>query len=145
MKKAIISVLGVIGALTIIVVVLWIIISNLMFPIFEWEYDELSRIESPDGQFEIVPFRGNAGAVSGFTYDLFVVEKGRDVDREEDSKYRVFTAYEDTELLGYQWLNETVEIEIKDGPIGYYKTFYGGPEGYSIKKAGDVVLKVKEL
>jgi hypothetical protein len=144
MKKVIIGILTAIGALTIIIVPLWIVMANLMFPFFEWEYEELSRIESPNGQFEIVPFRGNAGAVSGYTYELYVVEKGKDVDRELDSSRHVFTAYEDTHLLGYKWVNDTVEIEIDAGAV-HYTTYYGIWEDHNFRKVGDVVLKVRKL
>lgn len=140
MKKTIINILTIIGAITICFGSLQLIALTPIwpFPLFEWEYEELSRVESPDGQFEIVPFRGNAGVVSGYTYDLFVVRKGYYIDR-ENSPSRVFTAYEDTQLLNYRWQGKTVEIEVGDGPIGYYKTFYSS----LAKKEGDVVLKVK--
>ena len=146
MKKTIISILTIIGGLTIVFGILWLVTLTSIwpFPLFEWEYEELPRVESPNRQFEIVPFRGNAGAVSGFTYELFVVTKGKNIDREIDSRYRIFVAYEDTKLNNYKWQDKTVEVEIEDGPIGYYKTYYGTPEGYSIKKAGDVTLKVKK-
>ena len=35
----------------------------------------------------------------------------------------MLTAYEDTKLLGYKWVNDTVEIKIGDGAV-YYMTYY---------------------
>ena len=146
MKKTIISILTIIGGFSVVFGILWLITLTPIwpFPLFEWEYEEFPRVESPNGQFEIVPFRGNAGAVSGFTYELFVVTQGKNVDRETDSMFCVFVAYEDTKLDNYRWQNETVEIEIEDGSIGYYKTFYGNLENYHIKKVGDVTLNIKK-
>lgn len=116
------------------------------FPLFEWDYEERPRVVSPGGSFEIVPVRGNAGAVSGYTYDLFVVEKGVVVDREKDWTQRIFYAPERTKLLGYRWNGEVVEIEIADGPVGFYHSFYGTRDGFEVRRVGrvDLVIKRKE-
>ena len=141
MNKIVTKIFTVIGALTIFVVIPFLIISSFLYPMFEWEYEEQSRIESPDGEYEIVLFRGNAGAVSGYTYELYIVEKGKDINRELDGSRHVFTAYEHTELLDYKWVDDSVEITIKGGSV-HYMTYYGFWEDYEFRKVGDVVLKV---
>ena len=145
-KKVIFNIFTVIGVLAILVGIFWLVTLTPLwpFPLFGWEYEELTRIESPDGQYEIVPFQGSTEAISGFRYDLFVVPIGRDVDREEDSGYCVFAVYEDATLNSYKWRDKTVEIEVEDGPIRYYKTFYGKFIIHGNGKVGDVELKVKK-
>ncbi|MHC5083427.1 MAG: DUF5412 family protein [Planctomycetota bacterium] len=144
MKKIIINIFPIIGVLIILYGIFWLITSIPFdsFHIFQWEYEELARVASPDGQYEIVPFQGNAGAVSGYAYDLFVVPKGKSVDRENDSQYCVFVGYEDTELKSYKWQDDTVEIQVGEGGIEHYTTFYGIREGFRFKKVGDVTLEV---
>lgn len=113
------------------------------FPFFEWGYEELPRVVSPNGRFEIVSVRGNAGAVTGYTYDLFVVEKGGVVDREKDWTQKVFYAPKRTELLGYRWNAEVVEIEIVDGPVGFYHSFCGTRDGFKVRRVGRVDLVIR--
>ena len=48
----------------------------LMPPLFPWKYEELKRVPSPDGNYEFVITRADAGAMTRYQYGVSIVNKG---------------------------------------------------------------------
>jgi hypothetical protein len=111
---------------------------------FEIEYEELPRIASPDGDFEIVTIRGNGGATTSYSYEIFVVPKGEPVNRDQGEGHLVFRSLARTRLLDYAWRGRAVEIKVANGPVGFRHSYYGRRVGFDLHKVGPVILTVVE-
>src|SRR5215475_9506392 len=59
------------------------------FQLFDSElsFDEVSRITSPSGKVDAVLVERNGGATTSFSYDVFVVPKGKSVARGSEIAY----------------------------------------------------------
>jgi len=80
MKTLMARILTVIGGVTVLGSFLWLLSLTPIWKAatltFEITYEELPRVVSPDGAFEIVTIRGNGGATTSYSYEIFVVPKG---------------------------------------------------------------------
>ncbi len=61
---------------------------------FSWEYKEYVRSTSPNGMFDAIVLQGNAGAVTEYTYDIFIAKKGKVINRDLDRRLMVLGGYE---------------------------------------------------
>lgn len=119
-----------IGALILIVVGVLVLIGGLTIGVgsiglsFKWEYTEEERQTSPSGEFDAVVLRGNAGAVSGYQFEIYVVLKGVVVDRERDRRHEVYGSYENAGPFHYEWKGPDLFITVEETPIDHFWPFY---------------------
>ena len=64
-------------------------------------YNEVERIKSPDGKVEVVHIRGNRGAETSFTENIFIVPTGEKTPKPKND-YQSFLAYH-VDGLDLEW------------------------------------------
>jgi hypothetical protein len=91
---------------------------------FHREYEELLRLPSPDSRVDAVLMQGNAGAMSSFSYDLYVVPVGHAIS-EKDIVANTFPAVFSAEKMSgekIKWLmNRVLEIKYTKAQIGMFR------------------------
>ena len=55
--------------------------------LFPWAWEEKGRVAAPSGQWEVVTYQGNRGAMSSFAYVCFVVKSGGKADPNDCDLY----------------------------------------------------------
>ena len=73
-------------------------------------YNEVVRIKSPDGKVEAVHIRGNCGATTSFTENIFIVPAGEKTPKPKDDYQRFLADHVDG--LELEWREPKV-LEIK--------------------------------
>lgn len=84
------------------------------------EYEEISRVRSPDGKVDAVLMRGNAGAMSSFTYCLYVVPFGCEISEKDIRKNKYKVVLDGSRMDGEKivWLKTGVlEIQYREAEI----------------------------
>lgn len=81
---------------------------------FHREYEERLRLPSPDNRVDAVLMLGNAGAMSSFSYDLYVVPAGRKISEKDITANKYQAVFSAQKMSGekIQWLmNKVLEIK----------------------------------
>jgi len=86
-------------------------------------YDEIDRIKSPDGMVDAVHVRGNCGATTPFSENIFIVQNGAKTPVPKD-RYQFFIA-DYVEGLKLKWRGSKVlEIYYTEARIFHFTNFW---------------------
>lgn len=115
---------------------------------FEWHYEEIDRITSPDGAVDAVWVRGGGGATTGFVYSLYLVPKGLKFDKDSSSfKHASFSADHFDDLKFVWSAPKLLEIRYKRARIGQFSNYwnYWNPQESKADQKYVVELKLVPL
>ena len=87
------------------------------------EFKEIERIKSPDGIVDVVHVRGDCGATTSFSENVFIVQNGAETPAPKE-RYQVFSA-DHIEGLKLIWRESKVlEIHYKEARIFHFTNFW---------------------
>jgi hypothetical protein len=98
----------------IIIVIVGLFILPNFICLFPMEYEEILRVQSPDGKVDAVLMRGNAGAMSSFHYGLYIVPSWSQISNKDinNNRYKAVCNAERMEGEKIVWLkNKVLEIQ----------------------------------
>ena len=137
MKKALVIIFRYVFPMVGWLALLWALVSFGLYRLFPWEYEELRRVASPDGKYEAVVTRGNAGAMTSYRYGVCIVPSGAVFD----PKDAVFDS-NDLDSSDVSWSDRrTLEIVHAPGRIWYYESTWPYPRKSEDVDSVTVILK----
>jgi len=97
-------------------------------------------MKSPDGVVDAVQVRGNCGATTSFSENVFIVQSGAKMPAPKD-QCRVFSA-DHVEGLKLQWREPKVlEIHYKEARIFHFKNFWHSKDVQNFTYVVEIRLK----
>ena len=92
---------------------------------FEWKYEEIRRLTSPDNMVDAVWVFGNGGATTGGSWSLYIVPKGLKFDKAAASFSQSIFKGDHFSELEFKWKQaKLLEIHFKKARIHQFRNFW---------------------